>query len=283
MRMRKNRHRSKENGNRTGTEVPDFGINPHESSREMLASAFSIGSRPSAVAPGAVVDSRAYLGNWVTIYPRVHLGSETTVMDGVVLGRPPIPNATVTRPVRTEFLDLAIGAGTIIGCNSVIYTGTRIGKRVLIGDLASIREGCSIGDDVIIGRGVMVLYNCQIGARSRIQDQAHLVGNMIIEEDVFIGMGVTSTNDDEVYVNRFGHSKLNLQGPTIRRFAVIGAGATLLPGVEIGTGAMVAAGAVVARDILPWTVAAGVPAQYLRDISPDWIQVVKERMEQLRP
>ena len=143
------------------------------------------------------------------------------------------------------FLELTIGAGSIIGCNAVIYTGSRIGNQVLIGDLASLREGCEIGDQVIIGRGVQALYECKIGNRSRIQDQVHLVGNLVVEEDVFIGMGVMTSNDNNVYLARFGLAGLDLHGPIIRRFAVIGTGAVLLPGVEIGTGAMVAAGAVV--------------------------------------
>lgn len=246
---------------------------------ELLASAFDDISRARAVAPQAVVDKSAYLGNWVTVYPGVRVGSDTIVMEGAVLGRPPIPNSTVTRSVRAEYLDLTIGAGTIIGCNSVLYTGTGIGERVLIGDLTSIREGCSIGDDVVLGRGVTVLYECHIGARSRIQDQAHLTGRMTIEEDVFISMSVTSTNDNDVYFSRFGRNNPNLRGPTIRRFAVIGGGATLLPGVEVGMGAMVAAGAVVTKDVPPWTVAAGVPARYLKDVPPDWIRQVEERMK----
>ena len=127
-----------------------------------------------------------------------------------------------------------------------------------------LREGCEIGDQVIIGRGVQALYECKIGNRSRIQDQVHLVGNLIIEEDVFIGMGVMTSNDNNVYLARFGLANLDLHGPVIRRFAVIGTGAVLLPGVEIGTGAMVAAGAVVTRDVAPWTVVAGVPAHYLK-------------------
>ena len=228
------------------------------------------------IAKEAIIAPSAYIGNHVTIYPKVRVGEEVLVLDGAVLGRLPISNATTTRPIPNDFSDLTIGAGCIIGCNAVIYTGSRIGNRVLIGDLASLREGCEIGDQVIIGRGVQALYECKIGNRSRIQDQVHLVGNLIIEEDVFIGMGVMTSNDNNVYLARFGLASLDLQGPIIRRFAVIGTGAVLLPGVEIGTGAMVAAGAVVTRDVAPWTVVAGVPAHYLKDIPSKWRQQIEE-------
>lgn len=198
-------------------------------------------------------------------------------MDGAVLGRVPMANRTVTRVVRSEFAELAIGDGTIIGCNSVIYTGSQIGKRVLINDLTSIREGCVIDDEAVIGRSVMILYNCRIGARSRIQDQAHIVGNMVIEEDVFIGMAVTTTNDNEVYLTRFGLTDAKLQPPIVRRLAVVGAGATILPGVEIGEGAVVAAGAVVTRNVPAWTVVAGVPARHLREVAPALRQQIESR------
>jgi len=241
-----------------------------------LVSAFPAGTKGCVIAEGVLIASNVYLGNYVTIYPKVQVDSEAIILDGAVLGRLPIPNATSTRSTPSDFIKLSIGAGSIVGCNAVIYTGSSIGKRVLIGDQASLREGCEIGDQVIIGRGVQVLYECKIGNRSRIQDQAHLVGNLIIEEDVFIGMGVMTANDNNVYLSRFGLEKLDLHGPVIRRFAVIGTGATLLPGIEIGSGAMVAAGSVVTKDVAPWTVVAGIPAKYLKDIPIDWRKKLEE-------
>jgi len=116
----------------------------------------------------------------------------------------------------------------------------------------------------------MVLYDTFIGKRTRIQDQAHIVGNMFIENDVFIGMGVVTTNDNNVYASRFSKRGSPLKGPTIRQYAVIGAGATILPGVEIGEGAMVAAGSVVTHNVAPWTIVAGVPAKKIRNIPVAW-------------
>lgn len=222
----------------------------------------------TAVSPDSTLAATARLGNFVTIHPKVRVGENCVVMDGAILGRLPMANRTVTRAVPRDYSELFIGDGTIIGCNTVIYTGSRIGNDVLINDLTSIREGCVINDEVVIGRGVMILYNVKIGARSRIQDQAHIVGEMIVEEDVFIGMAVTTTNDNEVYLTRFGLAKAELKPPLIRRFAVVGAGATILPGIEIGEGAVVAAGAVVTHHVPAWTIVAGVPARHLRDIPP---------------
>ncbi len=226
-----------------------------------------------ALAEGASIDPTAHLASRVTVYPKVEIGANCVILDGVVLGRPPIATATTTRPVRSEFAPLSIGAGSTVGANAVLYTGSTIGRNVLVGDLASIREECEIGEGAVIGRGVMMLYHCKVGAFSRIQDQCHLVGEMTIEEHVFMAMGVMTANDNDVYLNRFGRGGLTLKGPTIRRFAVIGTGAILLPGVEIGEGAMVAAGATVTKDVEPWSVVAGTPARKVKDIPSEWREI----------
>jgi acetyltransferase-like isoleucine patch superfamily enzyme len=228
-----------------------------------------------AIAQGVHVGIDVHLGNNVTIYPEVHIGDRNIIMDGTVLGRIPIASKTTTRPVRSTFSDLTIGPDSIIGCNAILYTGSKVGSDVLIGDLTSIREDCVITNGVVIGRGVMVLYECIIGSFSRIQDQAHLVGNMVIEEHVFIGMGVVTTNDNDIYRSRFGLVAPRLKGPVIRKFAVVGAGVTILPGVEIGEGAMVAAGAVVTQDVPAWTLVAGVPAKHVKNIPDDWRQQIE--------
>jgi len=230
----------------------------------------------SAIAEQASVGAGVHLGNNVTVYPQVNIGERSIIMDGAVLGRVPIANNTTNRLIASDFSDLSIGPESIIGCNSVIYTGSTLGRNVLIADLSSIREGCSIGEGVVIGRGVMVLYQCAIGNFTRIQDQAHLVGEMVVEDHVFIGMGVMTANDNDVYRSRFRTTPPEFQGPVIRRLAVIGAGATILPGVEIGKGALVAAGAVVTRDVPAWTIVAGVPARHVREIPDDWRQPDKD-------
>ncbi len=227
---------------------------------------------------GLKIGRNVQLGNRVTLFPGVEIADGAIIWDGAVLGRLPISNRTSTLRVASEFSRLSIGAGTVIGANAVLYTGSTLGAGVLIGDLSSLREGCTVGDDTIIGRGVMALANCTIGSACRIQDQVHLAGEIIIEDHVFIGMSTTTTNDNAIYLTRFGLRPLKLTAPVIRTGAVIGAGVTLLPGVEIGMGAMVAAGAVVTRDVAPWTVVAGVPAVYTKDIPTDWREQIEAKL-----
>lgn len=228
----------------------------------------SFATRPDGarVAEGASIDPTVRIVGSPQIWPNAQIGPRAILMDGCVLGRIPWSNGNTTRPIDTGLRPLLIGANTIVGCHAVLYGGSVIGQRVLLGDLCSLREGCSIGDDVIIGRGTMLLYNCRIGARTRIQDQAHIVGDIVVEEDVFIGMGVVTTNDNGVHLSRHGLLAPSLAPPLLRRLCTIGAGATLLPGVEIGEGAVVAAGAVVTRSVEPWTIVAGVPARPHRKV-----------------
>ena len=110
------------------------------------------------------------------------------------------------------------------------------------------------------------MYDVRLGARVRIIDGAILTGGMIVEDDVFIGPGVTTVNDNDVYLKRFGLQPFTIDGPVVRRFALIGTGASIAAGVEIGMGAIVAPQAMVTRDVAPWTIVAGVPAKQLRKV-----------------
>jgi acetyltransferase-like isoleucine patch superfamily enzyme len=222
--------------------------------------------RNVVIAEDAVLGNNVKLGNCVTIYPGVTLGDGCTVYDGAVLGRPPQAAGTTTRPVKPPG-PLTIGPGCVIGANAVLYAGSTIGSEVLVGDLATVREGCCFADQVVVGRAVLVMYETSIGPRSRAIDGAILTGNMIIEADVFIGPGVGSINDNEVYLRRFGLMPFATQGPTLRRFALIGAGAQLAAGVEVGEGAIVAPQAMVTKAVAAWTVVAGVPARFQRDVA----------------
>jgi acetyltransferase-like isoleucine patch superfamily enzyme len=135
---------------------------------------------------------------------------------------------------------------------------------VIVGDQACVRERCELGDGVVVGRGSLVENDTTVGARTKIQANAYVTAYSTVEEDVFIAPGVVTANDN--FMGRTDARHEQRRGPRIRRGARVGAGAVLLPGVEIGEEAFVGAGAVVLRDVPPRTVVVGNPARAIRTV-----------------
>lgn len=206
------------------------------------------------------------------LFPNVILGEGITVFPGAVLGRPPLSSGATTRKPEVTLLPVRIGNNCIIGANAVIYADVEIGNNTMVCDTACIREGCRIGSFCVIAMGVTINYNASIGDRVRVMDNTHLTGNILIEDGVFVGMLVTTANDN--YMGRKPpavEGKWVERGPVIRQFATIGQGACILPGVEIGENAIVAANAVVTKNVEPRSVVMGIPARFQRSLTADEI------------
>src|SRR6185503_2067307 len=159
-----------------------------------------------------------------------------------------------------------IGDGTIVSTGAIVFAGSRIGARVILGDQSCVRERVAIGDDVVLGRGSYVENDTTIGDRTKIQAEAYVTAYSTLEEDVFIAPCVVTTNDN--FMGRTEKRLELMRGPTIRRGARIGGGAILCPAIEIGEEAFVGAGAVVTKDVPARAVMVGNPARRLRDV-PD--------------
>ena len=200
------------------------------------------------------------------VYPGTVLGDGVKVLEHAVVGKQPSlsPRSTAKRdPLRpTE-----IGDGTIVSTGVIVFAGSRIGARVILGDQSCVRERVEIGDDVVLGRGSLVENDTTIGAMTRIQADAYITAYSTLEEHVFVAPCVVTTNDN--FMGRTERRLELLKGPTIRRGARIGGGAILCPGVEIGEEAFVGAGAVVTKDVPPRVVVVGSPARVLRDVPED--------------
>jgi acetyltransferase-like isoleucine patch superfamily enzyme len=93
-----------------------------------------------------------------------------------------------------------------------------------------------------------------------------MTAGSVVEDDVFVGPGVTTTNDHTMARLAPGTP---LQGCTLRRACRVGGGAVLVPGVEIGEEAFVAAGAVVTNDVPARAVVMGVPARTVRHVGDE--------------
>jgi acetyltransferase-like isoleucine patch superfamily enzyme len=200
------------------------------------------------------------------VYPGTVVADDVQIHDYAVVGKQPAlsPRSTAA---REELPPLEIGPGTIVSTGAVVFAGTRLGARVIVGDQSCVRERCEIGDDAVIGRGTLVENDTTIGALTKIQANAYITAYSTLEDEVFIAPCVITTNDN--YMGRTEKRHALRRGPTIRRGARVGGGAVLLPGIEIGEEAFVGAGAVVLGDVPPRAVMVGNPARQIRDVPDD--------------
>lgn len=179
------------------------------------------------------------------------IGKNVQVFEPVTLGFPSRDNVG-----KTGFAGTTIGDNAILRSGTIIYCDVTIGDNFQTGHNVVIREKTSIGNKVAIGTSTIIEGNCSIGNNVSLQSMVYIPTNTIIEDAVFIGPNTVLTND------RYPPTMIGgLQGPHIKKGAAIGANTTLVPGVCIGEGALVAAGAVVTRDVPDHKLAVGSPAR----------------------
>ncbi len=200
------------------------------------------------------------------VYPGTVLGDGVRVLEHAVVGKQPSLSPRSTAP-REPLPPAVLGPGTVVSTGAVVFAGSEIGARVILGDQSCVRERVRIGDDVVIGRGSLVENDTTIGAMTKIQAEAYITAYSTLEEHVFVAPCVVTTNDN--FMGRTERRHELIKGPTLRRGARVGGGAILLPGIEIGEEAFVGAGAVVTKDVEPRMVVVGNPARVLRPVPPE--------------
>jgi len=201
-----------------------------------------------------------------TVYPGTVLGEDVKVLEGAVVGKQPTLSPRSTAK-REPLPPAELGDGTIVSTGAIVFAGSRVGARVILGDQSCVRERVRVGDDVVLGRGSLIENDTTVGARTKIQAGAYVTAYSTLEDDVFIAPCVVTTNDN--FMGRTERRHDLIEGPTIRRGARIGGGAILCPAVEIGEEAFVGAGAVVTKDVPPRMLVVGNPARVLRAVNDD--------------
>jgi acetyltransferase-like isoleucine patch superfamily enzyme len=200
------------------------------------------------------------------VYPGTVIGDGCKILDYAVVGKQPTLSPRSTAK-KEPLPPLELGPGTVVSTGAIVFAGTKLGARVIVGDQACVRERVEIGDDVVIGRGSLVENDTTIGELTKIQADAYITAYSTLEDNVFIAPCVVTTNDN--YMGRTEKRHALTRGPTIRRGARVGGAAVLLPGIEVGEEAFVGAGAIVNRDVEPRSVVVGSPARRLRDVPDD--------------
>jgi UDP-2-acetamido-3-amino-2,3-dideoxy-glucuronate N-acetyltransferase len=138
-----------------------------------------------------------------------------------------------------------------------------IGESTQVWQFSVILEEAVIGENCNINSHTFIENDVKIGDRVTVKSGVYLWDGIRVEDDVFIGPNVTFTNDkyprSKQYPEKF-------QKTVIKKGASIGAGAIILGGVTIGEKAMVAAGALVTKDVPPHTLVKGFPAQIVSEL-----------------
>lgn len=144
--------------------------------------------------------------------------------------------------------------------SSYIDEDVEIGEGTKIWHFCHIQTGARIGSNCSFGQNVNISNNVKIGNNVKVQNNVSIYEGVELQDGVFCGPSCVFTNDltprAEFPKGREGYKKT-----LVKHGASIGANATIVCGVTIGEYAMVAAGAVVTKDVPDYTLVAGLPAR----------------------
>lgn len=146
--------------------------------------------------------------------------------------------------------------------SSYVDENVKIGKDTKIWHFCHVQSGAEIGEKVSLGQNVNISNNVKIGNEVKIQNNVSVYEGVVIEDGVFLGPSCVFTNDLTPRA-RYPKGHENYKKTCIKEGASIGANATIVCGHTIGKFALVAAGAVVTKDVPDYALVAGVPAKVI--------------------
>lgn len=142
---------------------------------------------------------------------------------------------------------------------SIVDDGAEIGSNTKIWHFCHVSAPCRIGADCSFGQNVFVAKGVEIGRNVKIQNNVSVYEGVVLEDDVFCGPSMVFTNvmNPRSFVSR----KSEYRTTRVKRGASIGANATVVCGVTVGSYAFVGAGSVVTRDVPDYALVYGSPAR----------------------
>ena len=177
------------------------------------------------------------------------LGENVTVEAGSVVGL----------VYRDNCGEAHIGANSIVRSGTVIYADVSSGEYFQTGHNVVIRENTRIGSHVLVGTGSIIDGQVDISDFVKLMANCYIPTHTRIGTRVFVGPNVVMTNDRYPLKMRDDYRPV---GPIIQDFVTLGAGVVVVPGVTIGKGSFIAAGAVVTKDVPPETLVKGNPGMF---------------------
>lgn len=207
----------------------------------------------SVISSGATLGSRVTVGPFSVIHDGVEIGDDSVIGSHTALGEPTAD--FYGSDVPTAPRSCVIGHGAVIRSHSIIYQDVTIGSELRTGHRVTIREGSHLGDGVHVGTSCDLQGELAIGDHARLHSGVFVAQHSVIEEFAWLFPHVVITNDPHP------PSDTCTVGGSVRRFAVVAAGALLMPGIEVGELALVGARSVVTHDVPPEVVVMGSPAE----------------------
>jgi UDP-2-acetamido-3-amino-2,3-dideoxy-glucuronate N-acetyltransferase len=144
---------------------------------------------------------------------------------------------------------------------AVIDAPCEIGNGTKIWHFAHVYKNSQIGENCVLGQNVVVSNGVKIGNGVKIQNNVSVYEGVELEDYVFCGPSMVFTNVLTPRCEFPRNTSADYQKTLVKRGASIGANATIVCGITLHEGAFVAAGAVVTKDVAPYTMVAGVPAR----------------------
>ena len=143
---------------------------------------------------------------------------------------------------------------------AIIEPGARIGPGTRIWHFSHVMPNAIIGSDCSLGQNVFVADNVVVGDHVKIQNNVSVYEGVVLEDYVFCGPGVVFTNVKTPRAAFPRNTSADFLRTTVKHGASLGANSTIVCGIMIGEWAMIAAGAVVSKDVPPHALVAGLPA-----------------------
>ncbi len=222
------------------------------------------------IGKGVIIQENVYISSGVKIYGKALIEKETYIGPNCIIGHPNrtfLNSITMKKePIHEHEGPLVhVGKGSILRSGTIIYSGVSLGDYCQTGHNVLIRENTQIGERALIGTNTVIEGETRIGTRVNIQTGVYIPLYCKIGNDVFLGPCSCQTNDK--YMTRAGKE---LKGPVIKDGVSIGANAVILPGIQLGEGMMVGAGAIVTKPSEKNEILVGNPAKLLRKKPVNW-------------
>ncbi len=142
---------------------------------------------------------------------------------------------------------------------AVVDNGARIGDGTKVWHFTHLMHGCIVGEDCTIGQNVFIATNVVLGNNVKVQNNVSIYEGVECEDDVFLGPSMVFTNvinPRSAVVRKHAYQKT-----LVKKGATIGANATIICGIEIGSYAFIGAGAVVTKSVKDYALVTGNPAK----------------------